>query len=74
MNESNDQSEQKIVSHPETWSSLTLEELYAQKTILIDRWEFLDSKKYSYSEAILKAIHKIEDVIQQKILGPQNIS
>jgi hypothetical protein len=75
MNETNDDIvEVKQVTHPDTWDALTLEDLYHQKSILIDRWDFLQSKKYAYAEEILKAIHRMEDVIQKKIAGPQNIS
>jgi hypothetical protein len=49
------------------WPTLSLSELFEQKTILYERWEFIKSKGFSYEDHFLEGLHTLENVIQNKL-------
>ena len=63
---------ERPLASPDQWADLSLSELFDQKTILYERWEFIKSKGYSYESQYLEGLHKLEEIIQNKLIQQIN--
>jgi hypothetical protein len=50
------------------WDDLTYEELCEQRSILYDKWDFLQGKGLSYAADLMKAHIEIDEIIQNKLI------
>lgn len=50
----------------EQWDILSFDELVNQKSILLNKWEFLESKHYPYAKDILTIIFSLEEYMANR--------
>ena len=51
---------------PAEWPNLTINQLFEQKSIMLNRWIFLVENNYPYAADIKKAIDAIDALIAEK--------
>lgn len=62
---SEDQKTVNIVP-PAEWPNLTVNQLFEQKSIMLNRWIFLVENNYPYATEIKKALDAIDALIAEK--------
>jgi hypothetical protein len=59
--------EKPKVVNVDDWVNMNLDELFEQRTLMYDRYEFLLGTKKEYSARILEGLQKLEAIIAKKV-------